>query len=388
MSGSERMPFADRTHDIAPFLAMEVMERGMAMSRQGVDIVQFGVGEPDFDAPTEVVAATMRALESGGTHYTDSRGLFSLRDAIAEDCHRRRGVEVDPDQVLITSGTSPAIFMCLSSLVNPGDEVILATPHYPCYPNMVRLCGGRPVLIPTGPADGFVIDVGKISAAITQRTRAIILASPANPTGAVQPPEVVEAIAALGLPVLSDEIYDGLIFGDAKLRSPLGLNDDVYILDGFSKRYAMTGFRLGYVIAPKKATRLLQNMQQNLFISVAQFVQEAGIAALEHGAGHVEAMRAEYDKRRRLVVEGLREMGFSIPVDPQGAFYVLVDASKYGQDSLALSFDILEKARVALGPGRDFGEIAEGFLRFSYATATDRIEEGLRRLDRYLAKGV
>ncbi len=355
----------------------------MAMTREGVDIVQFGVGEPDFDAPPEVLAATTRALEAGGTHYTDSRGLFSLREAIAKDCRARRGVEVDPDQVLITAGTSPAIFMCLSALVNPGDEVILATPHYPCYPNMVQLCGGTPVLVLTGPADGFVLDVDKVRAAISPRTRAIVLASPANPTGAVQPPEVVEAIAALGLPILSDEIYDGLIFGDARLRSPLGLADDVYVLDGFSKRYAMTGFRLGYVIAPKKATRLLQSMQQNLFISVAQFVQEAGIAALTHGAPHVEAMRTEYDRRRHMVVDGLRAMGFSIPVAPQGAFYVLVDASKYGDDSLALSFDILDKAHVALGPGRDFGEIAEGFLRFSYATATSRIDEGLRRLAAY-----
>lgn len=362
---------------------MEVMERGMAMARDGADIVQFGVGEPDFDAPPEVLAATTRALEAGGTHYTDSRGLFSLREAIAKDCLARRGVEVDPSQVLITAGTSPAIFMCLSALVNPGDEVILATPHYPCYPNMVQLCGGTPVLVPTGPADGFVLDVEKVRTAISPRTRAIVLASPANPTGAVQPPEVVEAIAALGVPILSDEIYGGLIFGEARLRSPLGLTNDVYILDGFSKRYAMTGFRLGYVIAPKKATRLLQSMQQNLFISVAQFVQEAGIAALTHGAPHVEAMRIEYDRRRHMVVDGLRAMGFSIPVAPQGAFYVLVDANQYGDDSLALSFDILDKAQVALGPGRDFGEIAEGFLRFSYATATSRIDEGLRRLAAY-----
>lgn len=377
------MNLADRTKDIAPFLAMEVMERGMAMSREGTDIVQFGVGEPDFDAPPEVVVAVTRALESGGTHYTDSRGLYSLRDAIARDCKARRGIEVDPDQVLITAGTSPALFLCLSALVNPGDEVIIATPHYPCYPNMVLLCGGKPVFVPTGPADGFVMDMDKVRAAITPRTRAVVLASPANPTGAVQPPDVVEALADLGLPLFSDEIYDGLIFGDATLRSPLGMHDDVYVFDGFSKRYAMTGFRLGYVIAPTASIRTLQSMNQNLFISVAQFVQEAGIAALEHGAPHVEAMRLEYDRRRQLVVKGLRDMGFSIPVDPEGAFYVLVDAKKYGENSLELAFDILQKAHVALGPGRDFGEVAEGFLRFSYATATNRIEEGLRRLTKY-----
>ena len=213
--------FAERTKEVAPFLAMEVMERGMAMSRNGVDVVQLGVGEPDFDAPPAAVEAAIASLRAGETHYTDSRGLHSLREAIAQECLVRRGVAVDPEQVLVTSGTSPAILLCLNLLVAPGDEVVLATPHYPCYPNMIAACGGRPVFVPTGPEDGFIIDVAKVRAAVTPRTKAIFLASPANPTGAVQPRDVVEALAELGFPIMSDEIYDGLTYDGAQFTSPL-----------------------------------------------------------------------------------------------------------------------------------------------------------------------
>jgi len=342
------------------------------------------VGEPNFDAPQAAVQATIASLESGETHYTDSRGLFDLREAIARECEARRGVAVDPDQVIVTSGTSPAILLCLNLLVDPGDEVILATPHYPCYPNMISACGGKPVLVPTGPEDGFVMDMAKVREAVTPRTRAIFLASPANPTGAVQPPEVVEGIAELGIPILSDEIYDGLTYDGTEVTSPLGFTRETYVLDGFSKRYAMTGFRLGYLIAPKEAMRPLQSLMQSFFISTSQFVQQAGLAALAHGAAHVEHMRQEYAIRRRLLIDGLRDMGLSIPIDPAGAFYVLVDMRHLERDSLTLCFDILDKAHVALGPGRDFGEVAEGFVRFSFATARPEIEEALRRLSRAL----
>lgn len=376
--------FAERTTRVEPFLAMEVMERGMAMSRSGVSVVQLGVGEPDFDAPAPAVQAAIESLRAGQTHYTDSRGLFTLREAIALDCKKRRGVSVDPDQVVVTSGTSPAILLCLNLLVDPGDEVIVATPHYPCYPNMIAVCGGNPVLVPTGPTDGFVIDPAAVRNAITPRTRALLLASPANPTGAVQPREVVEELSGLGVPILSDEIYDGLTYDGAEVSSPIGFTDDCYLLDGFSKRYAMTGFRLGYVIAPLPAMRALQSLQQSFFISTSEFVQQAGLAALFEGAPHVSKMRNEYAVRRRLLVDGLRDLGLSIPIDPPGAFYVLVDLRHLERDSLTLAFEILDRAHVAIGPGRDFGEAAEGFVRFSFATAREQIEEGLERLQRVL----
>lgn len=376
--------FAKRTRQVEPFLAMEVMERGMAMAREGTSVVQLGVGEPDFDAPPAAVQAAVDSLRSGETHYTDSRGLFSLREAIAQECEARRGIPVEPDQIIVTSGTSPAILLCLNLLVDQGDEVVLATPHYPCYPNMIAVCGGKPVFVPTGPQDGFVIDVARVRRAVTPRTRAIFLCSPANPTGAVQPKEVVEGLAELGIPILSDEIYDGLTYDGAEVTSPLSFFEDTYLLDGFSKRYAMTGFRLGYLIAPQKAMRPLQSLMQSFFISTSHFVQQAGLAALAHGSDLVEQMRREYAIRRRLLVDGLRDMGLSIPIDPPGAFYVLVDMRHFERDSLTLCFDILDKAHVALGPGRDFGEVAEGFVRFSFATARPQIEVALQRLARAL----
>jgi aspartate/methionine/tyrosine aminotransferase len=374
------MSYAARTESIAPFLAMEVMERGMEMIRAGLDVRQLGVGEPGFPPPPAVAEAVAAAIAAGDTHYTDSRGLHPLREAIAADCERRRGVSIGPDQIVVTSGTSPALLMVVSLLLDPGDELILPTPHYPCYPNMVALCGGRPVLVPTAPDDGYVIDVDRVRAAITPRTRGILVASPANPTGAVQPPEVVRGLAELGVPILSDEVYDGLLYDGAVATSPLGMTDRCFVFDGFSKRYAMTGFRLGYVIAPKAAMRQLVSLQQNLFISASHFVQTAGLTALEAGEPHRRMMVAEYDRRRRVLVDGVRRLGLAVPVTPVGAFYVLADARHLGRDSLGLAFEILERTQVALGPGRDFGEIAEGFLRFSFAAAYDDIATALERL--------
>lgn len=289
---------------------------------------------------------------------------------------------MSPDDVIVTMGTSPAIRMVLATLVNPGDEVIVPTPHYPCYPNMVASVGGQSVLVPTSASDGFLIDPAAVRRATTKRTKAIVLGSPSNPTGAVQPPEVVRELASLGVPILSDEIYDGLLYDGAKTTSPHGMADDVFILDGVSKRYAMTGFRIGWVIAPSAAHRSLVSMQQNFYISAPEMAQHAAIAALREGAEDAARMRGVYESRRATLVAGLRRLGFSLPVDPRGAFYVLADARHLGASSLDLAFRILERAQVALGPGRDFGLAAEGFLRFSFATSEARIAEGLARLER------
>ena len=374
------LSYSSRSESITPFLSMEVMERGMAMAHSGIDIVQLGIGEPDFPPPPEVVDAVAGAVAAGDTHYTDSRGLVALREAIAADCERRRGVAVSPDRIVVTSGSSPALLLVFNLLLDPGDEIIVPTPHYPCYPNMIAVCGGRSVLVPTSPDDGYRIDVNRVRAAITPRTQGVLVASPANPTGAVQPPEVMRALSNLGLPILSDEIYDGLLFDGAANTSPLAMTEDCFVFDGFSKRYAMTGFRLGYVIAPQRAMRTLVCMQQNMFISTAHFVQTVGLTALKHGEAHLQTMLTEYGRRRRLLVDGIRGLGLSVPIAPTGAFYVLADARHIGADSLALAFEILGRAHVALGPGRDFGEIAEGFLRFSFSTSYDNIAEALERL--------
>ena len=377
---------SQRTREIEPFLAMEVLERAFALERAGAKICHLEIGEPDLPPPPEVVEACVAALRGGETHYTDSRGLAELREAIAREKGARAGVAIDPGRVLVTSGTSPAMLLVFSLLVDPGSEVVVGTPHYPCYPNFIRFCGGVPVFVPTDPERGYALDPGAVRAAITPRTRAVVLSSPANPTGAVQSPETVRELATLGLPLVSDEIYDGLVYDGAKVTSALSVSQEAFVLDGFSKRYAMTGFRLGFVIAPEPALRPLQILQQNLFISANHFVQRAGIAALERGAPTLEAMRAAYDRRRHLLVAGLRELGFGVPRLPLGAFYVFADARAFGADSRRLAFDLLENAHVAATPGVDFGAAGEGWLRFSYAASDGTIAEALERLARALPR--
>ena len=382
------MKIPARVQSIEPFLAMEVMERALEMERAGVSVVHLEVGEPDFEPPPAASEAARSALASGATHYTDSRGLHELREAIAADKAERTGVPVDPGRVIVTSGTSAAMLISFGALLDAGDEVIVPAPHYSCYPNFVRFCGGVPVPVPCDPEQGWAIDPDAVRHAVTPRTRAIVFGSPANPTGAVQPREVVEALAGLGLPLLSDEIYDGLVYDGARVTSALEVSGDTWVLDGFSKRYAMTGFRLGYVIAPSEAVRTLQILQQNLFISASEFVQYAGLAALREGAASVAAARIELERKRGLLVDGLREIGFRIPVTPMGAFYVFADARAFSSDSKALAHELLERAHVGVTPGVDFGAAGEGFLRLCYAAPEDSIREGLARIARALANGL
>jgi len=376
--------YSRRATRLEPFLAMEVMERAFAMERAGARVLHLEVGEPDFPPPPAAVEACARALREGETRYTDSRGLQELREAIASDYARRFDVRVDPERIIVTNGTSAGMLLVFSLLVEDGDEVVLGTPHYPCYPNFVRACGGTPVFVPMDPARGYPLDPAAVRAALTPRTRAVLVGSPANPTGAVQSRETMEALAALGVPVVSDEIYDGLVYDGARVTSALQLSGEVFVLDGFSKRYAMTGFRLGWLVAPPRALRTLQTLQQNLFISANRFVQHAGVAALRDGAETVDAMRAAYAQRRERLAEGLRRLGFAVPTLPRGAFYVLADARAFGADSRRLAFDLLERAHVGATPGIDFGVAAEGWLRFCCAVSESTIDAALERMARVL----
>ena len=373
-------PFSARALAVDPFLALEVMERALELERAGAEILHLEFGEPDLPPPLAVVEACEGALRAGETRYTESRGILELREAIVRDHERRSGIAVDPGRVIVTNGTSPAMLLVFSLLVDPGDEVILGTPHYACYPNFVRIAGGTPVLVPTRAEDGYRLDPEAVRAATTPRTRAVVVASPANPTGALQDEATLRALADLGVPLVSDEIYHELVYEDARASSALGLGPDVYVLDGFSKRYAMTGFRLGYVIAPPAAVRTLQSMAQSLFISATHFVQRGGIAALEHGQDTLRAMRTAYARRRKLMLEGVRALGLEVASEPRGAFYVFANASRYDSDSRRLAFDLLDRAHVAVTPGVDFGAAGEGFLRFSYAAADETIRRALERL--------
>ncbi len=374
-----------RSGEISPFIVMEVMEKAASMERKGEDIVHLEVGEPDFDTPECVKEAAIRAIRDGKTHYTHSLGVLELREAIAEHYHNQYGVEVSPDQILVTSGTSPGMLLLFLSLLEPGDEVILPNPYYACYPNFVLMAEGKPTFLNVYEEEGFQYRPEEIKALIGPRTQAIFLNSPANPTGNLTPPEKMQAIAELGKTVISDEIYHGLVY-EGKEHSILEFTHNAIVINGFSKLYAMTGWRLGYLIIPPEFVRPLQKMTQNFFISANAFVQWAGIAALREAGPDVARMKDIYASRRKFIIPKLRELGFGITVEPTGAFYVLANAKRFCADSFEFAFDILQKARVGCTPGIDFGSNAEGYLRFSYANSIENIEEGMKRLERYLAE--
>ena len=364
---------------------MDVLEKAHNMERASIHIVHLEIGEPDFDTPACVTKAAIRALEAGHTHYTHSLGLLELREAICHHYQRRYGVVVQPDRVVVTSGTSPAIFMVFSALLDPGNKVIISDPHYACYPNFIRFAGGEPVTIPVSEDDGFQYRPEAIQDKIDDRTKAIFINSPSNPTGNLLAHERMQAIADLSPYVVSDEIYHGLVY-EGEEHSILEYTDRAFVLNGFSKAYAMTGWRLGYLISPEPFVRTLQKVHQNFFISANAMAQWAGIAALEEAAEDVARMRAVYDKRRRFMIKRLKDIGFGITVEPTGAFYVLANAKRFSGDSYKLAFDILENAHVGVTPGIDFGANAEGYLRFSYANTVENIAEGMDRIEQYLKK--
>jgi aspartate/methionine/tyrosine aminotransferase len=377
-----------RVQDIKPFIVMDVLEKAQAMERAGISIVHLEVGEPDFDAPSCVREAASAALNRGETHYTHSLGIPELREAIARHYEATYGIPaLDPERVIVTMGSSPAIFVALATILEPGHEVILSDPHYACYPNFIRFCGGVPRTIPVFEEDGFQYRPADIRAQINDQTRAIFINSPANPTGNLLDVDRMQAIADLGTLVLSDEIYHGLVY-EGRAHSILEFTDHCIVFNGFSKLYAMTGLRLGYLIVPPDLIRPIQKLMQNFFISATSVVQRAGCAALSEPcmAGEIRAMIDTYNQRRQFMIGRLREIGFGIAVEPTGAFYVFANATRFTRDSYAFAFEVLENAHVGITPGIDFGPHGEGYVRFSYANSLDAIAEGLNRLEHYLLR--
>ncbi|MFO7708175.1 MAG: pyridoxal phosphate-dependent aminotransferase [Desulfobacterales bacterium] len=376
-----------RTQELSSFIVMDVLEKAKEMERGGVNIIHLEVGEPDFDAPACVKAAACRALENGHTHYTHSMGDRELREAIALHHRATNGVGVEPDQIIVTSGSSPAILLVFSALLDPGDEVIISDPHYACYPNFIRFVQGVPVTVPVHEEDGFQYRPEAIREKLSDRTKAIFINSPSNPTGnllsARRMREIADMTAGPNAPmIVSDEIYHGLVY-EGREHSILEFTDRAFVLNGFSKLYAMTGLRLGYVIAPPPLIRPMQKLQQNFFISANSMVQRAAIAALQCAGEDVARMKAVYDERRRFMIRRIREIGLGITVEPTGAFYVFANAKHIAADSYKLAFDILEKAHVGVAPGIDFGVNGEGYLRFSYASSMENIAEAMNRLETY-----
>ncbi|TRZ75819.1 MAG: pyridoxal phosphate-dependent aminotransferase, partial [Deltaproteobacteria bacterium] len=338
---------------------------------------------PDFDTPECIREACCKAMRSGETHYTHSLGLLELREAICDHYLDKYKVAISPDQVVVTSGTSPAMLVLFATILNAGDEIIISDPHYACYPNFIRFFEGIPVTVNVYEEDGFQYTSEAIKERITGHTAGIMINSPSNPTGNLLRKERMAEIASLGVPVISDEIYHGLVY-EEKEHSILEFTDNAFVFNGFSKAYAMTGWRLGYLIAPKSYIRPMQKLLQNLFISANSFVQWAGVTALREAGGEVERMRNIYNERRKFLIKRLREMGLGVKVEPTGAFYVLGNIKSLSQDSYKMAFEILEKARVGVTPGIDFGKNCEGYLRFSYANSLENIAEGMKRLEKYL----
>jgi len=377
----------ERVDRMTSFIVMDVLEKAQEMEREGIDVIHLEVGEPDFNVPECVSAAICRAVKDGHTHYTHSLGMVELREAICEHYEKCYGVAVHPDQVVVTSGTSPAMFSMFSTLLQKGDEVIISDPHYACYPNFIQFLEGKVVTVPVYEEDGFQYRPEVIRARITEKTKAILINSPCNPTGTVLSADRMQAISGLGPYCISDEIYHGLNY-QGREHTILEFTDHAFVLNGFSKIFAMTGLRLGYLIAPRPFIRPLQKLQQNFFLAPNSIVQIAGIAALKEADDDVLRMKNIYDQRRRYMIDRLRGIGFTIPVEPTGAFYVFANAKHLSADSHALAYDILEKARVGVTPGIDFGKGGEGYLRFTYANSIENIAEGLDRLERYVSERV
>jgi aspartate/methionine/tyrosine aminotransferase len=386
-------PIAERINVINPFIVMTLLEKALEMERNGHSIVHFEIGEPDFDSPPAILAAAKKACNSGKTHYTHSLGNLDLRKAIAKNKKETRNLTYDPfSEMMVTAGTSPGFLMIMGSLINPGDEVLIPNPGYSCYPNHVKFFGGKPVEIPLFEVENFDMDPDRLEAAITPKSKILLLNSPSNPTGQIIPEKSLKKIADLAIKhdlwVLSDEIYAELVYDQPiapSISSLPEMKDRTIVLDGFSKFYAMTGFRLGYVLAPASLIQEMNKINQNYMISAPSVSQEAGLAAFECKKETI-SMRNIYKQRRDYITNRLNAMpGVHINI-PQGAFYAFANFSTLTKDTKTFSFELLDQAHIAATPGIGFGSQGEGFIRFSYCTDQKNIEEGMNRLERFLEK--
>lgn len=382
---------ARRMAGIQPFYVMELMAHARAAEQQGRDLVHMEVGEPDFATPAPVLEAAHAALDAQPAHYTLATGLPELREAIARHYREQEQLDIDPGRILVTPGASGALQLVLALLLDVGDELLLTDPGYPCNRHLATLLGAQARALPVTEADGYQPQPEQIRAAWTPQARAMLLASPANPTGsvmtAVQLADYHALLAELGGRLIVDEIYHGLVY-DTELRSALHLGDDVFVVNSFSKYYGMTGWRVGWLVAPPDCVEALGRLAQNLFIAPSTPGQYAALAALDAGTRPIlETRRAEFQQRRDLLLPALRAMGFVIHAVPAGAFYIYADASRFTRDSHAFCLELLEQAGVVVTPGIDFGEHgASTHVRFAYTTSQARLTEGIRRLQSYLSK--
>jgi aspartate/methionine/tyrosine aminotransferase len=380
---------AQRMEDIKPFQVMELLARARELEAQGRAIVHMEIGEPDFITPQPVVDAGIMALRSGQVHYTPATGLPALREAIAGWYRSNNGITVSPERIVVTPGASGALLLALAVLLNPGDAVLMPDPGYPCNRHFVRLLEGEARGIPVTAESAYQLALGDIEAHWTPTTRAVLVASPANPTGAVLSQDRLAALIAAAESrdgsLIVDEIYHGLVY-EGKATTALALSDQVFVINSFSKYFSMTGWRLGWLVVPKSFVRAVDRLAQNLFLAASTPAQHAALAAFRPETLQIlEARRIVFQQRRDFLLPALRDLGFHIPISPEGAFYIYADCSRLSTDSFTFAKGLLEKIGVAVTPGVDFGyHASERHLRFAYTTSMEQLQEGIKRLHAYL----
>jgi aspartate/methionine/tyrosine aminotransferase len=380
---------ARRMADIQPFHVMALLARARELEAQGRDIVHMEIGEPDFETPAPVMAAAQRALAEGRTYYTPAFGLPALREAIARYYRVRHGVEIPARRIVVTPGASGALLLALAALVNPGERVLMTDPGYPCNRHFVRLLEGEAVAVPVTAEQAFQLTPERVAQHWDGRTVAAMVASPGNPTGTVLSGDelagLAEAVHGGGGRLLVDEIYHGLVYGP-DLPTALSVSDELFVINSFSKYFCMTGWRLGWLVVPEAYVDEVEKLAQNLFIAPPTLSQYAALAAFsDENMAILEQRREEFSRRRDFLLSALRHLGFRIPAEPRGAFYLYADCSAHTNDSYALATDLLEKAGVAITPGIDFGDFqASRHLRFAYTTSMEGLAEGVQRLGRFL----
>lgn len=383
------MNLATRMSRLGTETAFEVLARAKALEAKGRDIVHLEIGEPDFDTPANIVAAGQKALGEGFTHYGPSPGLPALREAVAADFSTRRGVQVGPDNVVVFPGGKPVMFFMTLALLEEGDEAIYPNPGFPIYESMINYCGAKPVPLPLREENAFAADIDELAALITDKTKLIIMNSPQNPTGGMLTSEEIKRLAELcadkGIWLLNDEIYSRMIYeGVHDTAWKYGDTERIVVLDGFSKTYAMTGWRLGYGIMSPEFAASMARLQTNATSCTAAMTQMAGVEALTGPQDDVDAMVAEFAKRRDVIVDGLNALDGVSCLKPRGAFYVFPNIKGTGFGSKELETRLLDEAGVACLSGTSFGAHGDGYLRFSYANSVENIEEALRRFGAFL----
>lgn len=383
------MRLAGRMAGIEPFRVMELLARARELEARGRSIVHMEIGEPDFPTPEPVCRAGIAALQRGELFYAPAPGLPELREAIARYYRSRHGIEVPPSRVVVTTGSSGALLLAVAALVNPGDEVLLADPGYPANRHFVRLLEATPVGIAVGPDSGYQLTPELIEAHWSSRSAVVIAATPSNPTGTVIPAAGLKAMADCVAQregaLIVDEIYHGLVY-EGECTTALALSEDVFVINSFSKYFNMTGWRLGWMVAPQRYVPEIDRLAQNVFLSAPTPAQHAALAAFEpETLSILESRRAEFRARRDYLVPALRRLGFDIPQVPQGAFYIYAGCGQHARDSHAFALDLLEQAGVAITPGIDFGANApERHVRFAYTRTIEELAEGVRRIESYL----